>query len=290
MVTYVQGLLAVSAVFLILERLRPRYRTQRILRPGILTDLAYFVLNGHFLGVGLALLSAPLLREVQGAIAAAEAGGWWSSSVASTWPWALQFLVAFLVIDFLQWSIHNLLHRVPFLWKFHKVHHSIRHMDFWGSLRFHWAEILVYRTLLYLPGVWFGFSESVLFTLALVSTAIGHWNHANLDVDIGRLGKVLNHPRMHIWHHHNDPGHPVLVNFGINLSLWDYLFGTAHVPEHPPRTLGFPDLDTYPDHFVSQVVYPLRIPGRARPSAGPGNPKHPNTRGQREESGDPPPP
>ena len=50
-------------------------------------------------------------------------------------------------VDFIQWGIHRLLHRVPFLWGFHKVHHSIIEMDWNGSMRFHWLEIVGYRSL-----------------------------------------------------------------------------------------------------------------------------------------------
>jgi len=49
---------------------------------------------------------------------------------------------------------HNLLHRVPWLWTFHKVHHSITTMDWIGNWRFHWMEIVVYKTLQWLPLAW----------------------------------------------------------------------------------------------------------------------------------------
>ena len=257
MYNYLIALIIISAVFVVIERARPRHPEQGFVRPRLLSDLAYFIVNGHLLGVGLALASEPLVRWVQARLELAAGAGWWTADVAATWPLWVQLVVAFFVLDLLQWCVHNLLHRVPALWAIHKVHHSIRHMDFWGSLRFHWGEILVYRTLLYLPGVWFGFDGGVLFALALISTTIGHFNHANLDVGLGPLGKVLNNPRMHVWHHHNDEGHPVLINFGINLSLWDYLFGTAHVPERPPEALGFPDVEEYPQTFLGQLVYPL---------------------------------
>lgn len=264
MMTYLQGLLIISAVFIILERLFPRYERQGFFRPRLLTDLAYFIFSGHFLGVLLAESTRPLVESAQSWLGEAEASGWWSNAVAADWPLGWQFVVAFFAIDFMQWGVHNLLHRVPFLWKFHKAHHTIRDMDFWGSLRFHWFEVVVYRTVLYLPGVWFGFDGRVLFIMALVSTAIGHMNHANINAGFGPLGKFLNNPKMHIWHHHNEPDKPVLVNFGINLSLWDYLFDTAYVPDRPPVKLGFPDDEAYPQTFIGQLLYPLPAEKYAR--------------------------
>jgi len=273
--TYFYALIAISLAFVLIERVRPRHPDQAILRPRLLTDVVYFVFNGHVLGVTLAILSAPLVARMQRLLGADETSNAWA--VAETWPLALQFIVAFLAIDFLQWLIHNLLHRVPWLWSFHKVHHSIRHMDWWGSLRFHWFEIVVYKTLLYIPGIWFGFDPKVLFILALVSTTIGHFNHANLDVPLGPLRFVLNNPRMHVWHHHHEGGHPTLINFGINLSVWDYIFGTAHVPDRPPAVLGFDGIDTFPSTFGGQVLHPIpverwvrrRVAGRCAAEAEP---------------------
>ena len=92
--------------------------------------------------------------------------------VAEGWPWWAQLVVAFVAIDFIQWSIHNLLHRVPALWEVHKVHHSIQTMDFWGSMRFHFGEILVYKSLQYMPLALLGFDGRALFVLAVASTAI----------------------------------------------------------------------------------------------------------------------
>lgn len=259
MMTYIGWLLVWSAVFVVLERVWPRDRRQGVFRRGWLTDAAYLVLNGHFLGAWLASASRPLVEVTQTWLSTwvTSVGG--HLSIAGAWPWWVQFAVALVAIDFLQWCIHNLLHRVPWLWEVHKVHHSIQDMDWAGSLRFHWAEIVVYKTLQFLPLVWFGFDGSVLFALAVVGTAIGHFNHSNLRWKIGPLRYVLNNPQMHVWHHvHPDAG-PINKNFGINLSVWDYLFGTAYVPEQPPERLGFDDIESFPKTLPGQVLYPLPV-------------------------------
>ena len=101
----------------------------------------------------------------------------------------------------------------------------------------------------------------------LLSLAIGHWNHANLDVDIGPFGYILNNPRMHIWHHAREipGGRRYGVNFGISLSVWDYLFGTAVIPgDGRDVALGFPELESFPKDFLSQAVYPLVSPRAQR--------------------------
>jgi sterol desaturase/sphingolipid hydroxylase (fatty acid hydroxylase superfamily) len=263
--TYWQWLAVLSATFVVLERLAPRRRDQRVLRRGLLVDLGYVVLNGHFLGVALALAVAPLTDRTDGVLRGV------SLDLASRWPWAAQLVVAFFAIDLLQWSIHNLLHRVPWLWELHKVHHSPLEMDWAASMRVHWLEIVVYKSLQYVPLALLGFDGSVMMALAVIGTAIGHYNHANLRWDLGPLKYLLNGPHMHRWHHAHpeafeggDRGRfPVGVNYAINLSLWDWIFGTAYMPvdaagrPRDPSHLGFEGIERFPEDLPRQELWPL---------------------------------
>ena len=264
--TYWLWLAALSAAFVVLERLWPRDARQGLLRPGLGTDLVYIVLNGHWLGVGLALLTEPLARALDAALAAHGAS--LHLRVAAAWPWWTQLVVAFVVLDFLQWSIHNLLHRVPALWELHKVHHSIQVMDFWGSMRFHFGEIVVYKSLQYVPLALLGFDGRALFVVAVVSTAMGHFNHANLRVAMGPLRYVFNGPEMHLWHHAHPSAGPTNVNFAINLALWDWLFGTAYLPGDgaAPARLGFADIESFPRDPLRQELWPLRLGATPAPA------------------------
>jgi sterol desaturase/sphingolipid hydroxylase (fatty acid hydroxylase superfamily) len=180
----------------------------------------------------------------------------------SVLPWALNILAFFLIADFVQWSIHNMLHRVPFLWKFHKVHHSVKEMGFAAHLRYHFMETLVYNTIKYVSlSLLFGFNLKDAFYVYTLTMVIGHLNHANLGWDYGPLKYIFNNPKMHIWHHAKElpSDHPKGMNFGISLSIWDYLFGTAYVPKDGRDIeLGFPGVDEYPQGFVEQVVEPFK--------------------------------
>jgi sterol desaturase/sphingolipid hydroxylase (fatty acid hydroxylase superfamily) len=258
--TYWMWLAALSGVFFVLERLAPRAKGQRVLRPGIATDLVYVVLNGHWLGVAIALAADPVASALDGWLEAR--GATIHLRLASGLPWWAQLGIAFVGVDLVQWGIHNLLHRVPALWSIHQVHHSIREMDFWGSMRFHFLEAVVYKSLQYVPLAVLGFEPSVLFALAVISTAIGHFNHANLRVRMGRLKYLLNGPEMHVWHHAHPSAGPTNVNFGINLSLWDWIFGTAYLPAsgEPPAELGFDRIESFPGDPIRQAVWPLARP------------------------------
>jgi sterol desaturase/sphingolipid hydroxylase (fatty acid hydroxylase superfamily) len=179
-----------------------------------------------------------------------------------SWPAWAQMITLFLVSDFLHWNIHRLLHHVPWLWEFHKVHHSVEEMGFAAHLRFHWMETIVYRTLQYIPLAMIGFGLQDFFIVHIFSTAIGHFNHANLNISWGPFKYLFNSPVLHIWHHAKDlPENRVGVNYGISLSIWDYLFGTAYLPGTGRDTaLGFKGIERFPKKFLSQAFYPFRKP------------------------------
>ena len=83
--------------------------------------------------------------------------------------------------------IHNLLHKVSFLWAFHKLHHSIEALDWIGNFRFHWMEVIVYRTLNYLPLVALRVGGQVTLWMAIVATLIGDLNHSKPRISWGGL-------------------------------------------------------------------------------------------------------
>ena len=174
------------------------------------------------------------------------------------WPKLAQLLLLFVVRDFVQWWTHRLLHAVPFLWEFHKVHHSVEQMGFAAHLRYHWMETIVYRTIEYLPLAMIGFGLEEVFFVHVFTLAVGHWNHANIHVNIGFLKYIFNNPNMHMWHHAYDlpKGRETGVNFGLTLSMWDYLFGTAYIP-HSGKSirLGFPGLSRFPKRFFGQITH-----------------------------------
>ena len=258
--SYPFWLIVVSAAVFALERLRPWRGSQRVLRPQIGQDLFWLVFNGHFAGVLLALL-------VERGLAWAEPGFQQIEAVRliASRPLWFQLVLFFVLKDLLEWGVHNLLHRVPWLWEFHKVHHSIEELDWIGSFRFHWMEIVVYRGLTYIPLAVLGVDGRVLLAIAVLATLIGHLNHSNLCLSWGPLRYVLNSPRMHVWHHdHEWPAdRPKGVNFGISLSLWDWLFRTAwwpsaeERPDQQPSRLGFEGMDRYPRALIDRLAYPV---------------------------------
>lgn len=172
------------------------------------------------------------------------------------WPVWAQLVLMFVVADFIQWNVHRLLHRVTWMWEFHKVHHSVEEMGFAAHLRFHWMETLFYKSAQYLPLAMIGFGLQDFFIVHIIAVAIGHLNHANLPITYGPLKYLLNSPAMHIWHHAKKLPDPYGVNYGISLSVWDYLFGTAYMPgSGRDVVLGFEHDEQFPQTFTKQLFY-----------------------------------
>lgn len=178
----------------------------------------------------------------------------------NSWPRWAQFLLLFLVADFIQWNVHRMLHRVPLLWEFHKVHHSVEEMGFAAHLRFHWMETILYKSAQYIPLAMIGYGLEDFFIMHIFTTAIGHLNHANLRLTYGPLKYILNNPVMHLWHHAKalPKDMPYGVNYGITLSIWDYIFKTDYIPhEGQYEPLGFDGMEEFPKTFWQQVTYPF---------------------------------
>ena len=169
-----------------------------------------------------------------------------------------QLLILFIVRDFTHWNVHRLLHRVPFLWNFHKVHHSVKQMGFAAHLRFHWMESVVYNTIQFLPLALLGFTLDNFIIVYVITILIGHLNHANFYLPLGPFKYILNNPQMHIWHHSRKipDGFKYGVNYGLSLSLWDYIFRSASIPSNGRDVeLGFEGDENFPRSFSGQIVY-----------------------------------
>jgi sterol desaturase/sphingolipid hydroxylase (fatty acid hydroxylase superfamily) len=255
---YFYWLIGVSIFFFALELLKPWRKDQPRFRKDFWLDFFYMFFN--FFLFSLIIYNAAsnvfvdLFNDFLGVfgiknVVAIEIASW------AIW---LQLLVMFVGRDFIQWWVHRLLHWSPVLWEFHKVHHSVEQMGFAAHLRYHWMETIVYRFIEYLPLAMIGFGIDDFFIVHIISLSIGHFNHSNFTVNLGPLKYIFNNPAMHIWHHAYEmpEDRKYGINFGISLSLWDYIFGTAHIP-HNGRDikLGFPGLEKFPKHFFSQITH-----------------------------------
>lgn len=258
------GLIIISLLVWVFEIVFPWRKNQSVFRKDFWLDTFYMFFNFFILNlivlIALSNTTAEFFSDIVGVF------GWHIDSIqvfdVDELPRWLGLFIFFIISDFVQWNTHRFLHRVPFLWNFHKVHHSVKEMGFAAHLRYHWMEPIVYKSLLYIPvAIIGGFDAQDVAIVYFFAITIGHLNHANLGWDYGILKYVFNNPKMHIWHHAKKL--PVGVKFGINygltLSVWDYLFKTNHIP-HDGRDieLGFENDEQFPKNFFTQTLYPLK--------------------------------
>jgi sterol desaturase/sphingolipid hydroxylase (fatty acid hydroxylase superfamily) len=253
---YFWGLTAISLVVWLLEIAFPWRKNQKIFRRDFWLDAFYMYFNFFIFAIvitGVYELLGVLFADI----------GITAKSLAiidmSAWPMWAQLLLFFIILDFVQWFTHVLLHRYEFLWRFHKVHHSVKEMGFAAHLRYHWMENILYKPLKTF-GVMIlgGFEPEQAYIVHFAAIAIGHLNHANIKITWGPLKYIFNNPVMHLYHHVKAlPGsHKHGINFGISLSLWDYIFKTNYVPEDSGTIeLGFPGDEKFPQTFTQQLTY-----------------------------------
>ena len=240
------------------EALAPR-RTRRLpRRRRWVTNWGLTLLNT----AALRLLAIALPLLAVGAAVDAQAGGWGLFNVLN-WPAWVEFALAVLILDFMIWLQHLITHKIPLLWRLHRVHHADRDMDVTTAIRFHPVEIALSMGLkiglVYLLGP--AAMAVVLFEIILNGTAM--FNHSNLRLPdrVDRMLRlVLVTPDMHRVHHSvHRAEHD--SNYGFSLSIWDRLLGTyvaQPAQGHDDMTVGLRWQDDRPARLGWSLALPFR--------------------------------
>jgi sterol desaturase/sphingolipid hydroxylase (fatty acid hydroxylase superfamily) len=157
----------------------------------------------------------------------------------------LMCVLYWIVFDLGYWFAHWLMHRIPVLWEFHKVHHSAEVLTPMTEWRQHPLELLLFPLCTGTAiGVLYGAAEHLLgaqrqgpslfwinIMLLVYSMTLLHLRHSHIWIPIrGWLGYVIQSPAHHQIHHSTDPKH-FNKNLGFGLSLWDWAFRTLCIPE-----------------------------------------------------------
>ncbi len=255
---YFYWLIGVSLFFFALEILSPWRKDQPKFRKDFWLDFFYMFFNFFLFSLIIYNAASDVVVNFFNDMLALVGINNLVALEVMSWPTWAHLLLGFVVRDFVQWNVHRLLHRSDFLWEFHKVHHSVEQMGFAAHLRYHWMENVVYRSIEYLPLALIGIGLRDFFIIHIFTLAVGHFNHSNFKLNLGPLKYIFNNPQMHIWHHayHLPKEKRFGVNFGITLSLWDYLWKTDYIP-HEGRDikLGFPGVEQFPKTFVKQNLH-----------------------------------
>lgn len=248
------GYLALFPLFVPLERLFA-LREQSVFRPGMLTDLTHFLLNNALVVVGtLAIVLVAGLPFLWLRLLDVEA----------MLPAAVAIPLAVVLVSLGGYWGHRLTHEVPFLWRFHSVHHSIEQMDWVASARLHPLDASFTQAFTVMPLFLLGYDAGVFGGATVFLTVLALFQHANVRLRFPGLRWIVNTPEWHHWHHATDVAARD-TNFG--LPVIDKVFGTAYMPRGA-RPTGFGVSDPVPpDGYVRQLVYPLAQRWRSRAPA-----------------------
>lgn len=240
-------IVSAALLFAALERRYP-YDPQPLLREGFWTDLiGYGLVQSYLLG----LLISQLIQWIDASTGLSRL------QLVAGWPVWVQLSFFFVIHDFYIYWFHRLQHSSRVLWRTHEAHHSVKDVDWLAGTRSHALEILINQSVEFAPIVLLGAAPEVALMKASLDAVWGQYIHSNLDVRMGWLQKILNGPEMHRWHHASDlipPG----KNFSTKLAVWDWVFGTAYLPETKPTGYGLFGDEPFPPGYLRQQLYAFR--------------------------------
>jgi lathosterol oxidase len=248
---FLLDLLLMALIYVPIERLWPQYPEQGTFRAEWTLDVAYF-LSTH---LPVQILSLAILWP------ATEANRLFGNAALQRFvgglPWLVQFALAVLIADLAEYAAHRLVHRVPFLWRFHAVHHSSKSLDWIAGSRAHFVDDLIIRGAVLLPIVVLGFSQSILAAYLVFVTLHATWTHCNFGPTSAWLEKFLVLPRHHHWHHAIEKD-AIDKNYAIHFPWIDKIFGTFYAPPDGrwPDRYGLDGHELSPT-FVGQTIDPF---------------------------------
>ena len=225
-------LLLLCVIFIPLERLASIQR-QKVWRPEFLTDLGWYVINavvvGLVMGVPLIFLATVVHWYIPNVVLDTIAG----------WPAGVRLALSLLVGEIGFYWGHRLTHEIPFLWRFHSIHHSAKEIDFLTNTRAHPVDMVFARMMGFVQVVALGLtgnSNTVTALFLILGSLWGFFIHANVRWRFGPLEHVIATPFFHHWHHTNDALRD--RNYAAMLPFVDRLFGTYVRPDHWPTVYG----------------------------------------------------
>ena len=189
--------------------------------------------------LGLVALNTVVLRLLFPAAAVGVAiiaqEGHWGLFNNVDLPYVVEIILAVIIMDFVIWLQHVMVHAIPILWRLHRVHHADLDYDLTTGARFHTLEIILSMLIKFATIILLGPAILAVLIFEVLLNSMAMFNHGNIYIP-EKIDRVLRWfvvtPDMHRVHH---SVHAPLANsnFGFNLPWWDRLFGTyaAQPPE-----------------------------------------------------------
>lgn len=235
-------------VFVPLERLFAMHPEQKAFRRGWANDLLFLLLNGMLIKLGLLAVVASIFVAAQIVPASVQA-------TVGGMPYWVQIPLVIVLSDLGFYWTHRMFHAVPWLWRFHAIHHSIEELDWLAATRVHPVDQILTKGVALVPLVALGFSGWAISVYALLYQWQSVLVHANLRIGFGPLRWIFASPEFHHWHHSSNR-EARDKNFAGQLSFLDALFGSLHLPRgQVPTAYGLDQ--PMPQRYVLQLIYPF---------------------------------
>ncbi|MCB9983543.1 MAG: sterol desaturase family protein [Rhodospirillales bacterium] len=171
------------------------------------------------------------------------------------WPLWAQVILGMVAAEFGLYWAHRLAHEIPWMWRFHAVHHSVTKLWFLNTGRFHFVDSLISIVLGLAILLSLGAPMEVVKWLSAITAFIGMLTHCNVEMRFGLLNWIFNTPGLHRWHHSRQL-YEGNRNYGENLMVWDQIFGTFYNHSYRPSAdIGMGDY--MPVKFTYQILWPF---------------------------------
>ncbi|MGV8954849.1 MAG: sterol desaturase family protein [Cypionkella sp.] len=243
-----RAILIAALIFIPIEQLLPLHADQKPNRKAWLNDVFYVLFNGIVIKLGFSVI-------IFGWMAACL---WLVPQAVTAWvqsqPLILQIIEVMVIADIGFYAAHRTFHAVPWLWKFHAVHHSIEEMDWLAAHRVHPVDQLITMSASLLPIFALGFSPTAIAVYAVIYHWLALFIHSNAKVDFGPLKWLIASPHFHHWHHANERD-AYDKNFSSLLPVVDLIAGTLRMPDRSPVAYGCDD--PVPALYHQQFLYPF---------------------------------
>ncbi len=173
-------------------------------------------------------------------------------------PLIAQVFLFLLLKDFFRYWYHRWMHEVPFMWRWHAVHHSVERLYWLNGIRSHPLELFVQTLIWAIPLALLQPGAEVAMISVLMSLSIGVFQHANIDAKLGYWEYIFSIGDNHRYHHYNTDGIGD-SNYGGEFIVWDILFGTFHNPrgERPLEEIGIGASPNYPQNMAGLMIAPF---------------------------------
>lgn len=240
-----------AIIFVPMERVFAQRPEQSTFRPGWTTDVVHFFMSHLLIQMSAWLTLAPAAAATRVFVAPQV------QATVSSLPWLVQFLLVILLADLGEYTMHRLFHRVPWLWRFHAIHHSSEDIDWLAGSRLHLVDVVITRGFTFVPISLAGFATGPVYAYLVFVSFHAVFIHANVRFRFGPLEHAIVTPRFHHWHHSAE-AEALDKNFAVHLPWIDRLFGTYYCPgDRWPERYGLSGARIR-DNYWSHLLWPLR--------------------------------